>query len=45
VGFHVHYFLLAEMLEAMIDAIAKVEALEPQHRARLKDVAQRWQRL
>lgn len=44
-GFHVHYFLLAEIMEAMSDAVAKVEALEPKYRAQLNEAAQHWKRL
>ncbi len=42
VGFHVHYYLLADMLEAMADAVAKVEGIEPHQRKRLDEAARRW---
>jgi hypothetical protein len=45
VGFHIHYYLLADMLQAMGDAIAEVDKLEPQHRARLLEAVARWKEL
>lgn len=45
VGLHVHYILLADLLEAAADAVAKVKGLEPQHAARLKEAAQHWRKL
>ncbi len=35
VGFHVHYFLLADMLKAMAEAIESVDDLDPLHQQRL----------
>lgn len=45
VGFHVHYYLLADLLQAIADAVAEVDKLEPEHRARLKEATAHWQRL
>ena len=45
VGFHVHYYLLAELLEATAKAVAEVDGLEPHLRARLKEAAAKWQAL
>lgn len=42
VGFHIHYYLLAELLEAAAEAVAKVEKLEPHHRERLREAMNRW---
>lgn len=43
VGFHLHYPLLADMLRAMADAVAKVDGMEPWQREKLKEALQRWQ--
>ena len=45
VGFHIHYYLLADLIEAMAGAVGKVEDLEPQHRARLREAARGLARL
>lgn len=42
VGFHVHYYLLAELLAASADAVAAVEDLEPHLRERLREAARKW---
>jgi hypothetical protein len=42
VGFHVHYYLLAELLEASAEAIAKVRDLEPHQKQRLREAAKAW---
>lgn len=42
VGFHIHYYLLAELLAASADAVAGVEKLEPHHKQLLKEAAKRW---
>jgi hypothetical protein len=42
VGFHIHYYLLADLLAASADAVAGVEGLERNHRQRLREAAQRW---
>ena len=43
VGFHLHYYLLADMLEAMAEAVAGVGDLEPEHRKRLVDAGRHLQ--
>jgi hypothetical protein len=45
VAFHIHYYLLADLIEAMAKAVAKVDKLEPQHRARLLEAADSWRSL
>lgn len=45
VGFHIHYYLLAELLAAGADAVAAVDGLEPHLKARLKEAAAKWQAL
>ena len=42
VGFHVHYYLFADILSACATAIGKVENLEPEHKAALQEVARKW---
>lgn len=42
VGFHVHYYLLAELLAASADAVAGIKDLDPHHKERLKDAARKW---
>ena len=42
VGFHIHYYLLADLLHASADAVGSVERLEPHHKQRLKEAAERW---
>lgn len=42
IGLHVHYYLLADLLEAAADAVAKVDGMQPDHVARLKDAARHW---
>jgi hypothetical protein len=44
VGFHIHYYLLGDLLEALATAVAKVEHLEPHQRARLKEAAAAWRK-
>mgnify|MGYP000940187125 CR=1 FL=1 len=45
VGFHIHYYLLADMLGAMADAIAKVEDMEPDQKAHLLEAVARFRAL
>ena len=45
VGFHIHYYLLADLLEAAATAVAKVNDAEPHQIARLKEAAAAWRRL
>jgi hypothetical protein len=45
IGFHIHYYLLAELIEAAAEAVQNVEKLEPHHRERLRDAAKRWEQL
>jgi hypothetical protein len=42
VGFHVHYYLLAELLAASAEAVAGVDRLEPVHKQRLQEAARKW---
>lgn len=42
VGFHIHYYLLADILEAAVDAVARVKDLEPHQRERLKEAVAHW---
>jgi hypothetical protein len=42
VGFHVHYYLLSDLLEAMAEAVAGVKDLEPHQRERLRAAARKW---
>jgi len=45
VGFHIHYYLLADLLEAAATAVARVKDAEPHQVARLKEAAAVWRRL
>lgn len=45
VGFHVHYYLLAELLEATAAAVTVVDGLDPHLKVRLKEAAAKWQAL
>jgi hypothetical protein len=45
VGFHIHYYLLADLLEAAATAVASVKDAEPHQVARLKEAAAAWRRL
>jgi len=45
VGFHLHYYLLADMLTAMADAVAKVEGIEPHQKQRLVEAARHWREM
>ena len=45
VGFHIHYYLLADLLEAAAIAVADMKDIEPQQLARLKDAAAAWRKL
>ncbi|HWE21518.1 MAG TPA: hypothetical protein VG758_30815 [Hyphomicrobiaceae bacterium] len=45
VGFHVHYYLLADLLEATAEAVATVKDLEPHQSTRLKEAAAAWRKL
>ncbi|MGE0700847.1 MAG: hypothetical protein AB7O57_17245 [Hyphomicrobiaceae bacterium] len=42
VGFHVHYYLLAELIAATAEAVAKVEGIDPDQRRRLIEAARAW---
>ena len=42
VGFHIHYYLLADLLEASADAVKAVDKLDRHHKQRLKGAAERW---
>ncbi|MEZ5775085.1 MAG: hypothetical protein R3D33_10410 [Hyphomicrobiaceae bacterium] len=42
VGFHIHYYLLADILAAAADAVSGVDELEPHHRARLAEALGHW---
>lgn len=45
VGIHVHYYLLAELMEAAAEAIVKVDGLDPHLRERLREAAAKWEAL
>jgi hypothetical protein len=45
VGLHVHYYLLADLLEASAAAVAHVKNVEPHQMARLKEAAAAWRAL
>jgi len=45
VGLHIHYYLLADLLEAAARAVAAVKDVEPHQRARLKEAAVAWRKL
>jgi hypothetical protein len=45
VGFHVHYYLLADLLEAAATAVADVNDIEPHQLARLKEAVAKWRKL
>jgi hypothetical protein len=45
VGFHIHYYLLADLLEAAATAVAGVKNAEPHQVARLKEAAAVWRKL
>jgi hypothetical protein len=45
VGFHVHYYLLADLLEAAAHAVRDATGVEPHLLARLKDAAGAWREL
>jgi hypothetical protein len=45
VGFHIHYYLLADLLEAAATAVAGVKDAEPHQIARLKEAARAWREL
>ena len=45
VGFHIHYYLLADLLEAAATAIAEVKDTDPRQVARLKKAAAAWRML
>lgn len=42
VGFHIHYYLLADILAAAADAVAHVKNLEPDQKDRLKEAVAHW---
>ena len=41
VGFHVHYYLLEDILSELALAVGGVEGLDPAHRARLGEAAEK----
>ena len=45
VGFHVHYYLLADLLEAAAEAVAAIKDVEPRQSIRLKEAAAAWRKL
>jgi hypothetical protein len=45
VGFHVNYYLLADLLEAAATAVAAVKDAEPHQIARLKKAVAKWENL
>lgn len=45
VGFHLHYYLLADILTSMAEAVTKVDRLEPHLKKRLIEAAQQWRSL
>ena len=45
VGLHIHYYLLADLLEAAARAVAAVKGVEPHQHARLKEAAVAWRKL
>ena len=45
VGFHIHYYLLVDLLEAAATAVAGVKDAEPHQIARLKEATAAWRRL
>jgi len=45
VGLHIHYYLLADLLEAAARAVSAVKDGEPHQRARLKEAAAAWRKL
>ena len=45
VGFHVHYYLLADLLEAAATAVADAKDIEPHQLSRLKEAAAQWRKL
>ncbi|MDX2157043.1 MAG: hypothetical protein SFW09_11100 [Hyphomicrobiaceae bacterium] len=44
VGFHVHYYLLEDIIGSLAEAIASVDGLDPVHRQRLGEAAGRLTR-
>jgi len=45
VGFHIHYYLLGDLLEAAAAAVAEVKDVEPHQLARLKEAVVAWRKL
>jgi hypothetical protein len=45
VGLHIHYYLLADLLEAVARAVVAVKDVEPHQRARLEQAAVAWWKL
>jgi hypothetical protein len=45
VGLHIHYYLLADLLEAAAQAVAAVKDVEAHQGARLKEAALAWRKL
>ncbi len=43
VGFHVHYYLLADLLAAAAEATARVEGLQPHLQQKLREAGALWQ--
>lgn len=44
-GLHIHYYLLADLPEAAVRAVAAVKDVEPHQRARLEEAAVAWRTL
>lgn len=42
VGFHIHYYLLADILMASAKAVDGVGKLDAHHKRRLKEAAEHW---
>jgi hypothetical protein len=45
VGFHIHYYLLADLLEAAASAVGSVKGVEPSQLARVKQAATAFRKL
>ncbi|MCA8926547.1 MAG: hypothetical protein KDC18_00650 [Alphaproteobacteria bacterium] len=45
VGFHLHYYLLAELLAAAAEETAKVEGLQPPVLEKLREAGALWQKV
>lgn len=43
VGFHIHYYLLADLIEAAAEAVSGVPGIEPDQKQRLREAARRFE--